>query len=526
MLSEVLAMQPNAIPIDADLFSLGLHSFSAAKLVSRLCDKFKIPKFPIKVIYDSPTVIDLATVIDGHDGETTSSLLSYSEDFEKICKALPTSFPPRRQLKAKRTYFLTGATGFTGLFILRDLMLRREYDVAKVICLVRGSSVVACTQRLFASAAEYGIDTSSWIVEGSESNLEVLQGDLGLDHFGLDDSIWKRMTDEIDIFLANGALVNLALDYSSIRAPNVGGCLTAIRMCTTKHLKALTFVSSMGVYNTAVYKARSAAGLPILEDDDLEDARTGLTIGYLQSKWVSEKIIMWMANLGMPCNIVRPCHISGDSTTGAVSNDDYFWRYTLGFMEMGLFPNKNTALQWVTVNYTAAVCIAAAVAAATGSSQEFSEVVYNVVPSSSMSWTEYLQVLQYYGYDLKLVPIDTFCKHLSSNEVELSQDVLQFRDYYHADMSEDDPPPKCDGRNAQFLLTRHHPWERDIMPLQRSLDDETIGRCIAYMVAIGFMPPPSVYEPSRSDENKRKLPSICVAPRNGSTVPRRSVILR
>jgi L-aminoadipate-semialdehyde dehydrogenase len=105
--------------------------------------------------------------------------------------------------------------------------------------------------------------------------------------------------------------------------------LTAIEMCTTTRLKALTFVSSAGIFDTSAYKARAAAHIPILEADDLEDARTGLTIGYLQSKWVAEKLVMRMADHGMPCNIVRPCHIGGESTSGAVSNDDYFWRWAV-----------------------------------------------------------------------------------------------------------------------------------------------------------------------------------------------------
>jgi hypothetical protein len=96
----------------------------------------------------------------------------------------------------------------------------------------------------------------------------------------------------------------------------------------------------------------------------------------------------------------------------------------------------------------------------------------------------------------------------------------------YADISDEDQLPKCDGRNAQILLKRHHPWHRDERQLQQSLDIDAIGRCIAYMVAIGFMPPPSSTHESNGHNEvgcvKRRLPDVHVGIRNYLTIPRRS----
>jgi thioester reductase-like protein len=54
-------------------------------------------------------------------------------------------------------------------------------------------------------------------------------------------------------------------------------------------------------------------GVP--ESDDLEGTRTGLKIGYGQSKWVAEKLLMEAARRGLAVNIVRPGYVVGDSTT-------------------------------------------------------------------------------------------------------------------------------------------------------------------------------------------------------------------
>ncbi|KDQ14085.1 hypothetical protein BOTBODRAFT_110384 [Botryobasidium botryosum FD-172 SS1] len=212
ILSEVLGLEPNAISRHADLFSLGLHSFSAAQIITKLSILFGT-KLPIKIVYEHPTVTALASLIDQHSKGATNGVTevpSYTEDLDRLYPALPTTFPQQSPAKSKLTFFLTGATGYTGLFILRDLMLRRDHDVAKVVCLVRGASADACSRRLFNNAAVYGINTTTWYSQASPpgSTLEVLQGDLGDVRFGLDSATWKRMTEEVDVVLANGALVS------------------------------------------------------------------------------------------------------------------------------------------------------------------------------------------------------------------------------------------------------------------------------------------------------------------------------
>lgn len=61
----------------------------------------------------------------------------------------------------------------------------------------------------------------------------------------------------------------------------------------------------------------SNPGVP--EDDDLEGARLELKIGYGQSKWVAEKLLMEVAKRGLAVNIVRPGYVVGDSVSGGAS---------------------------------------------------------------------------------------------------------------------------------------------------------------------------------------------------------------
>ena len=93
-----------------------------------------------------------------------------------------------------------------------------------------------------------------------------------------------------------------------------------IELASTSNPKLISFVSSSSAIDAQHYvrlsDELSNTGIPgIPEDDDLEGARTDLKVGYGQSKWVAEKLLMEAANRGLSVNIVRPGYVVGDSET-------------------------------------------------------------------------------------------------------------------------------------------------------------------------------------------------------------------
>ena len=99
--------------------------------------------------------------------------------------------------------FLTGATGFLGAFILRELLSRPE-RVKKVVALVRASDSDKALERLRDAASGRGVWDEEWVKSG---RLEAVKGDLDLEHFGLEQSTWDRVAQEADAIVHNGALV-------------------------------------------------------------------------------------------------------------------------------------------------------------------------------------------------------------------------------------------------------------------------------------------------------------------------------
>ena len=72
-------------------------------------------------------------------------------------------------------------------------------------------------------------------------------GDLAKPRFGLKPDVYARLAAEVDTIVHNGALVNHAFSYRQLFEPNVLGTVEVMKLAITRRVKALTFISSVGV---------------------------------------------------------------------------------------------------------------------------------------------------------------------------------------------------------------------------------------------------------------------------------------
>lgn len=322
-------------------FDIGGHSILAQMMILRVKREWKDGRVSMTSIFRSPTLRGIAQEIEvssnpGHllngangtvanaSGEMTDLENSTDEEYAcdalELAKNLPNFFPRRQdqhpvQSAAIPTVFLTGATGFLGAFILKDLLTRTSPSV-KVIALVRPRKSSSALDRVRDTCEAYGIWSDSW-----SSRIECVTGNLGEHKLGMDDATWQRILEEADVVIHNGAQVHWVLPYSNLKGPNVQGTIDAIALCSAGRPKLFAFVSSTSVLDTDYYvqlseKSIRSGGKGVSEDDDLQGSSKGLGTGYGQTKWVSEYLVREAGRRGLAGSIIRPGYVTGDSKTG------------------------------------------------------------------------------------------------------------------------------------------------------------------------------------------------------------------
>lgn len=233
--ARLLPGAPSSIPVDESFFDLGGHSILATRLIFEI-RKALVTSAPLGLVFSHPTISGLAKAVDelrgsdfglaggskSENGVTStvngklappsssqangsqSAANDYAADLKTFVASLPASFSAPSTSSSPQTVFLTGATGFLGAFILRDL-LQRTKEVKKVICHVRARSKEAALARLQDSCEARGVWDSAWVKGGQ---LEVVLGDLESDRLGLSQEDWQKVGEEADSILHNGALVS------------------------------------------------------------------------------------------------------------------------------------------------------------------------------------------------------------------------------------------------------------------------------------------------------------------------------
>jgi NAD(P)-dependent dehydrogenase (short-subunit alcohol dehydrogenase family) len=205
-------------------------------------------------------------------------------------------------------YFVTGATGFIGQFLLRNLVARK----APIYALVRKASL----SKLVALREELGV---------TERELIPVVGDLARKNLGVSPADLRKLKGKVEHLFHLAALYDLKADTRSQEIANVAG---------TRH--AVQFAAAVGAGCFHHVSSIAAAGFydGVFREDMFEEAEE-LDHPYFKTKHDAEGVVR--RECERPFRIYRPGFVMGHSKTGYIDKIDgpyYFFKVLQRLREM------------------------------------------------------------------------------------------------------------------------------------------------------------------------------------------------
>ncbi len=198
-------------------------------------------------------------------------------------------------------YFVTGATGFIGRFLVGNLLKRK----GTVYVLVRKGSL----GKLQDIGARMGWDMKRVVP---------VTGDLGKAKLGVSAAQLKTLKGKVRHFFHLAAVYDMTADAETQKAANIDG---------TRHALDLAAAIQAGCFHHA--SSIAAAGLyPGVFREDMFDEAEGLKDPYLKTKHESEGLVRRQS--AVPYRIYRPSMVVGHSKTGEIDKiDGPYYLFTL-----------------------------------------------------------------------------------------------------------------------------------------------------------------------------------------------------
>jgi thioester reductase-like protein len=407
------------VSMDAGFFDLGGSSLLATRLIFQAREQFAV-QIPLRQLFMEPTAAGLSAAVEkarlngtsstahesplgkpqpgasGNGHDTSHAPLFPAMALEalqaevQLDPAIPAPGLAMARVEDPEQVLLTGATGFVGAFLLRDLL---RMTGATVTCLVRAADADTGLARLQQNMAAYGL----WD-EAFERRLVALPGDLGRPLLGLSAARFDDLARTIDLIYHNGAMVNFVYAYAQHKAANVLSTHEILRLAGQERLKAVHFVSTLSVFHGGGHDD----GTLFREDADLDGIGVPFG-GYAQSKWVAEKLILAARERGMPVAIYRPGLVSGAADGGAWNTADMMSTMAQACLALGMVPDLDLQVDLVPVDYVSRAIVTLSLG---GQPQGIVPTggIFNLANPRPLPYAALLDFLRDKGLSLQVVP--------------------------------------------------------------------------------------------------------------------------
>jgi amino acid adenylation domain-containing protein/thioester reductase-like protein len=394
------------VGLDDDFFALGGNSLLAAEMLAHARVMFGIgPSYvrPLtRRLLRDPTLRGFSKATqDARAGRLTARGADARVNFTaeaRLTDPVHRGADPAPDWQRPGEILLTGATGFLGLYLLRELLTATS---ARVHCLVRADSAPDARRRIEQAAERYALDGLA------ADRIVPLAGDLAEPNLGLDPGTFGELARTIDVIHHAGATVNFVYPYQDLRAANVTGTRELIRLAGLSRGIPIHYVST-----TTVLAGFGAMGVHEVTEDTPLAYADHLCMGYIESKFVAEELLRNAGRAGLPVAIYRPLDIVGDQRTGTWNTATEMCALIRFITDKGVAPDIDLPLDFVPVDVcAAAIGYIASHAEATGRTYHLASPKYALLASL-------VDRLRQHGYAIRTIPYHQWVDALLKNAAE------------------------------------------------------------------------------------------------------------
>ncbi|WP_316752422.1 polyketide synthase [Streptomyces herbicida] len=451
---------------DTPFLDLGIDSLTAVEIRNQLSDLSGV-NLRATLVFERPTLAVLADHLltkilsEASASGAADDAVDFAAEVTLADDIVPADEVVRVADKP-REVFLTGATGFLGAFLLRDLLRTTR---ATVHCLVRGADEAEALRRLRDNLEWYefwdDIDTD---------RLSVVVGDLAEPLMGLDPERFDALSRSVDAVYHSAATVNGLYPYSALKAANVSGTEEILRLAARHRTVPVHHISTTGVF-----AAEAVPGMPLRVTDTPGPAEA-LSSGYRQTKLVAEQIIELARDRGLPVSVYRVDEISGDSERGFCQTHDFVWLSIKGIVQAGAVPADPAGIfHLVPVDYVSSAVLRLSLG------ESAAGRTHHIANRTHLPFSEMTASLRSFGYRLDELGWDAWAERIRSDR-------------------DNAMVPLIDGFESTIYSGRNHYLPMDTDETRKLLagtgiecppmTQELFEKYVGFFIRVGYFPPP------------------------------------
>ncbi|RAP24670.1 Malonyl CoA-acyl carrier protein transacylase [Brevibacillus laterosporus] len=402
-----------AVGLEDDFFELGGHSLKIMPVLVQL--KPKYPMIRIQDFFKYRTVAKLAQYLEEKKEET-----QITEQLpQKATQPIVNRVQQRKREKPltnitmniPKGVFLTGATGFLGAYILKELL---QIPSVSIYCLVRKTEQTSIDKKLAEKMVFY---FGKGILSQMKGRVFTIEGDLGSKNLGVDSLIWDSLVGKFNSVIHCGGEVRHYGDREYFHKVNLDSTNELLQL--SKKMKArFHYISTLSVVGHSIHDPEEF----MFYETDFDRGQTIENV-YVESKFLSEKSVRKAIEEGLDATIYRVGNLVGHSVTGKFQyniHENAFYRLLKAIFLLRVAPSMPGYMDVTPIDYGSKAIVQLAC------QQETIGETLHICNPYQITWEDFIRNVQKAGYPISLIHAQEYIQTLYQGDLsEEKQQALE-----------------------------------------------------------------------------------------------------